>query len=94
MTNSRRSFLGALSALGGAAVLRPVEAHASAARGRRSLPATGEWDLSWLDQLQGKHKQVFDLGAPELLAVANYLRAFREVFQLERHVVRSLMTWA
>ena len=91
MTSSRRSFLGVLSAVGGAAVLRPVDAHASAGHARRSLPASGEWDLSWLDQLQGKHKQVFDLGGPELLVVANYLRAFREVFQLEHPQVNAVV---
>jgi hypothetical protein len=91
VTSSRRSFLGVLSALGGAAVFRPVDAHASAAHARRSRPASGEWDLSWLDQLQGKHKQVFDLGAPELQVVANYLRAFREVFQREHPQVNAVV---
>ncbi|MGH7695063.1 MAG: twin-arginine translocation signal domain-containing protein, partial [Gemmatimonadaceae bacterium] len=66
MTGSRRSFLGVLSAMAGTAVLRPAEAQASASYSRRSLPPTEEWDLSWLDQLQGKHKQVFDLGVPQL----------------------------
>ena len=91
VTSSRRSFLGVLSALGSAAVLRPVDAHASAGHARRSLPASGEWDLSWLNQLQGKHKQVFDMGAPELQVVANYLRAFREVYQLEHPQVNAVV---
>jgi hypothetical protein len=47
------------------------------------------WDLSWLDQFKGKHKQVFDLGAFELgeespLRLANnYLNAFRDTYQIE-----------
>jgi hypothetical protein len=81
MARSRRSFIGALSAAAGTALLRPADARASASS--RPLPATEEWDLSWLDQLKGKHKQVFDLGGPEIEAVANYLRAFREVYRLE-----------
>jgi hypothetical protein len=91
MTGSRRSFLGVLSAMAGAAVLRPAEARASTAFSRRPLTPTQEWDLSWLDQLQGKHKQVFDLGAPELEAVANYLRAFREVYRLEHPQVNAVV---
>jgi len=91
VTTNRRSFLGVLSALGGAAVLRPIDANASGARARQSLAASGEWDLSWLDQLQGKHKQVFDMGVPELKAPANYLRAFREVYQLEHPQVNGVV---
>jgi len=91
MTGSRRSFLGALSAIAGTAVLRPTEARASAAYSRRPLLPTEEWDLSWLDQLQGKHKQVFDLGVPQLDTAANYLRAFREVYRLEHPQVNAVV---
>lgn len=91
MTGSRRSFLGVLSAIAGTAVLRPAEARASAAYSRRPLPRTEEWDLSWLDQLQGKHKQVFDLGVPDIEVVANYLRAFREVYRLEHPQVNAVV---
>ena len=91
MTGSRRSFLGVLSAIAGTAVLRPAEARASAAYARRPHPPTEEWDLSWLDQLKGKHKQVFDLGVPELKSVGNYLRAFREVYRLEHPQVNAVV---
>ncbi|HEV8365706.1 MAG TPA: hypothetical protein VGQ52_19490 [Gemmatimonadaceae bacterium] len=91
MTGSRRSFLGVLSAIAGTAVLRPAEARASAAYSRRPFPPTEEWDLSWLDELQGKHRQVFDLGVPELEAAANYLRAFREVYRLEHPQVNAVV---
>ena len=91
MTSNRRSFLGVLSALGGAAVFRPIDANASVAHTPRSLAASEEWDLSWLDQLQGKHKQVFDMGVPELKSPANYLRAFREVYQLEHPQVNGVV---
>ncbi len=91
MTGSRRSFLGVLSSIAGTAVLRPAEARASTAFSRRPLAPTEEWDLSWLDKLQGKHKQVFDLGVPQLDVVANYLRAFREVYRLEHPQVNAVV---
>ena len=91
MNGSRRSFLGVLSAIAGTAVLHPEEARASAAYSRRRLTPSEEWDLSWLDQLQGKHKQVFDLGVPQLDTAANYLRAFREVYRLEHPQVNAVV---
>ena len=91
MTSNRRSFLGVLSALGGAAVLHPIDANAAVAQSRQPPAANGEWDLSWLDQLQGKHKQVFDMGVAELKSPANYLRAFREVYQLEHPQVNGVV---
>ena len=90
MTGSRRSFLGVLSAMAGTAVLHPAEARASTFS-RRPRSATEEWDLSFLDTLQGKHKQVFDLGVPQLDTAANYLRAFREVFRLEHPQVNAVI---
>ncbi len=47
------------------------------------------WDLSWLDQLKGKHKQVFDLGTVNLGELSplrqanNYLNTFRDTFHVE-----------
>ena len=91
MTSSRRSFLRVLSAVGGAAVLRPVEAQASDGSLAQSMPPNEQWDLSWLDQLRGKHKQVFDMGVPDLQGVANYLRAFRDVYKLEHPQVNAVI---
>jgi len=90
MARSRRSFIRVLSAVAGTAMLRPAEVRGSASYSR-PLAATEEWDLSWLDQLQGKHKQVFDLGVPELEAVANYLRAFRDIYKLEHPQVNAVV---
>ncbi len=77
----RRSFLAALSAMAAAMALKPREAFAER---RESVVATGKWDLSWMDSLNGKHKQVFDIGGIEiaLLVVTNNLDAYREVFDL------------
>jgi hypothetical protein len=72
----RRSFLTALASLSGLALTRSAFA----------VPASDTWDLSWLDQLKGKHKQVFAVGVLRdrfpLHVVVNYLDAFREVFGL------------
>jgi len=48
-----------------------------------------EWDLSWLDQLKGKHKQLYDVGNMDisedtpLRMPMNYLDAFRDLYHLE-----------
>jgi hypothetical protein len=84
---ARRSFFGALAALSGTALLRKA---AAATVPLEHFPAPmggGTWDLSWLDALDGKHRQVFDLGALDerggmLRVVANYLDAHREVYGL------------
>ncbi len=72
----RRSFLTALASLSGVALARPSFA----------MPVSDTWDLSWLDQLKGRHKQVFAVGSlPDQLPlhiVVNYLDAHREVFGL------------
>jgi hypothetical protein len=84
---ARRSFLGALAALSGTALLRKAVAE-PLPPGRPRAPMTGAaWDLSWLDELRGKHRQVFDFGTIEergslLRVVANYLDAHREVYGL------------
>jgi hypothetical protein len=73
---ARRSFLTALASLSGVALARPS----------LDAPVSDTWDLSWLDQLKGRHKQVFAVGSlPDQLPlhiVANYLDAHREVFGL------------
>lgn len=62
-----------------------------------STPAAAQWDLSWMDQLKGKHKQVFDLGKravggddvdvvggdTPLIGVRNWFNAHKEVYGLE-----------
>jgi hypothetical protein len=50
---------------------------------------SSEWDLSWLDQLKGKHKQLYDVGNMDvsedtpLRMPMNYLDAFRDLYHLE-----------
>ena len=83
----RRSFLSALTSLAGVAA-----AHLSAQRafGQSSARPDNEWDLTWLDQFKGKHKQVYDLGSLDLAIdprplrfARNFLDTFREVYHLE-----------
>ncbi|HJQ21461.1 MAG TPA: hypothetical protein VJ867_14020 [Gemmatimonadaceae bacterium] len=80
MSSSRRSFLGALGSLLGVGVV------GHELRFRDAPAPTGAWDISWLDALTGKHKQIFT--APSLVThlplhvVVNYLDAFEEVYGL------------
>ena len=83
MPPSRRSALATLASLTGLAALdlaRPAAAFAEAASRDAALPGT--WDISWLDQLKGKHKQVFDTGHLDfaLIVPTNYLDAMNELF--------------
>lgn len=75
---ARRSFLTALASLAGVALARPSFAAA--------LPRSDTWDLSWLEQLKGRHKQVFAISVLKdrlpLHVVGNYLDAHREIFGL------------
>jgi hypothetical protein len=49
---TRRGFISSVGALAGASLLPDIVEAAQSPQG---------WDLSFLDKLQGKHKQVFDL---------------------------------
>jgi len=90
---SRRTFVTTLTSLAGFAVAgRSVEPHepleAQAPAPPPARPAT-EWDMSWLDQFKGKHKQVFDLHSFDitkdtpLRQPTNYFDTFRDVYRLE-----------
>lgn len=75
-TASRRGFLTSVSALAGASLVPSVV--------EAAVPAQGGWDLSFLDRLNGRHKQVFDLMDMEigLVVVKNWLDAWESVFAL------------
>jgi hypothetical protein len=81
---NRRSFLSTLASLTGLAALDAARPAALAAA--TPLPAGGPWDLAWLDDLRGKHKQVFAIGELKghypLHVVVNWLDAHQEVFGL------------
>ncbi len=79
----RRSFIAAVTSLAGVAI-----ADSSAAQAPVRL--AGGWDLAWLDQLKGRHKQLYDLGGLNLASdprplrfARNFLDTFRDVYKLE-----------
>jgi hypothetical protein len=86
-THDRRVFLSSVASLAGLAAVR-VSADP---QGRdQSAAASGGFDLAWLDQAQGKHKQLYDLGGHELSVdprplrfPRNFLDTFHDVYRLE-----------
>ena len=85
--HGRRSFISAVASLAGVAAAQP-----SAAQDVSPTPTrpVGNWDLSWLDQLKGSHKQLYDLGSHDLESdprplrfARNFLDTFRDVYRLE-----------
>jgi len=82
-TPNRRSFMSVLTSLAGLTALHVTgtEAAAQAPAGAQS------WDLSWIDGLKGKHKQVFDMAdsdpasePPPLRLPRNYMDGFRDLY--------------
>ena len=91
----RRTFVRTLGALSGMALLRPAESAALAA------VSQGQWDLTWIDALKGKHRQVFDFGSRNLgvgrspLRVPrNYLNAFRDVYAMADKDINTIVAIA
>jgi len=92
---SRRRFVSLLGALSATAALRPGFATA--------LPAAPEsptgpevWDLSWLDTLRGRHRQVFDCGpfeeeAPPMRMVAAWFESYHSIYGLEHPKVNAIL---
>jgi hypothetical protein len=89
----RRSLLATLGGFAGLAALRIARPAAAFADAPREAMPDGPWDLSWLDQLNGKHKQVFDAGSLEfsLAVVTNYLDAANEVFGMSYPNVNTVV---
>jgi hypothetical protein len=83
----RRSFLSAVASVTGVAVAESAVAPRPSQTPNR---LQGSWDLSWLDQLKGGHKQLYDLGSHDLASdprplrfARNFLDTFRDVYRLE-----------
>lgn len=93
----RRGFLGALIGAGlvGKTGRRNVEGWMTESPpDRPSVPPSDEtWDMSWLDRLNGKHKQVFDFSDLErgLLVVMNWLDAHESVYGLKYPRVNAVV---
>ena len=91
-STGRRSFLGALASITG---LGLASRDAFAAADDVAFAGSSTWDLSWIKQLKGKHKQVFAVGnitdnLPLHVAV-NYLDAHLEVFGLKYPDVNAVI---
>ena len=83
----RRSFISVVASLAGVAAVQASGSEASA----QSLPLViGQFDMTWLDQMKGQHKQVYDFGSQEfsedpraLRFCRNFLDTFRDTYKLE-----------
>ena len=86
--HGRRSFFSAVASLTGLAVVR-LSADQQPA-GQAVARRANEFDMAWLNQLKGRHKQLYDLGSLELSVeprplrfTRNFLDTFRDVDHLE-----------
>jgi hypothetical protein len=97
MTNqkpSRRSFMSLLTSVAGVIVIA-----ADSTRAAQPPAASAQnWDLRWIEDLKGAHKQVFDMAdanpaaePPPLRLPRNYLDAFRDVYHVEYPEVRTVV---
>ena len=90
-SSDRRRFLHSVAVAAVGAAGLPLDTFGEALAGRGTSPA---WDLSFLETLNGKHRQVFDAGEASefpLHVVGNWLRAHREVFGLEPSQLTTLV---
>ena len=87
LSHGRRSFISSVASFVGLAAAR---ASADQQPSGQSPAASGGFDMAWLDQMKGKHKQLYDLGGhalavdPRPLRFAkNFLDTFRDEYHLE-----------
>lgn len=84
--HSRRVFLTSVSAMAGAAAIPSLAAAADADASLPAMTAQETWDMTWLDRIHGRHKQVFDIANVEtaLIVVRNWFDGHEKVHRL-RH---------
>jgi hypothetical protein len=94
-TQSRRTFMSMVTSLAG---VTAIQASGTRAAAQAPAAAAQTWDLRWIDELKGRHKQVFDLAdadpmaePPALRLPRNYLDAFRDVYKLEFPEVQTVV---
>jgi hypothetical protein len=87
LLHNRRSFVSTVASLAGLAAVRLSAGQQSR---DQSGAASGGFDVAWLDQMKGKHKQLYDLGGLELSVeprplrfTRNFLDTFRDVYHFE-----------
>ncbi len=82
---SRRGFISAVAALTGTSIL-PNLINAAQETDKPT------WDLSWLDNLKGKHKQMFDVRETKALrVVGNWFESYQEVFGLSHDQLSAVI---
>jgi hypothetical protein len=93
-TQSRRSFMSLLTSVAGVTVMAADNTLAA----QPSAALAQNWDLRWIEELKGAHKQVFDFAdanpaaePPPLRLPRNYLDAFRDVYHVEFPEVRTVV---
>src|ERR1700730_15844650 len=86
VVRNRRSFISAVASLAGLAAARV----SAAQQPGQSAAPSGGFDMAWLDQMKGQHKQVYDFGGLDLAVdprplrfARNFLDTFRDVYHLE-----------
>jgi intracellular sulfur oxidation DsrE/DsrF family protein len=75
--HNRRAFMAQMASAAGLAAVDRAGAAAQAAT---------KWDLSWLDEFKGSHKQIFDYGAVDLAGDAAPLRFVRNFLDAHRDI--------
>jgi hypothetical protein len=92
---SRRSFISVLTSIAGVTAIQSAGSEAVAQVPAAAAP---NWDLKWIDEVKGLHKQVFDFadaepaGQPSPLRLPrNYLDAFRDVYTQAFPEVRTVV---
>ena len=94
----RRTFVASLVTAGTAAAALGADLAPATAAAPPLAAGAPPWDLSWLDGLKGKHKQVFDCSTRDLATkvtplavVRNFLEAHKAVFGLEYPAIDTLV---
>jgi hypothetical protein len=93
----RRTFLAALATATSATLLAPLFVRQAFGAAEPPEVPQGTWDLSWLGEMKGKHRQVFDVVRKiedipgPLHTVSNYLDAWKDVYQLEFPLVNTVL---
>jgi hypothetical protein len=92
---SRRSFMSVLTSLAGVTAIQAAGTQAAA---QAPAASAQTWDLRWMDDLKGQHKQVFDMAdadpagePPPLRLPRNYLDGFRDVYKLAFPEIRTIV---
>lgn len=87
----RRAFLTSLASIPGLVAFGSRDAGA-----QTSPPSAGPFDMAWLEQVKGKHKQLYDLGSFDLgednrplRFCKNFLDTFHDVYKLQHPEINS-----